>query len=404
MTLLRFNALAITAVFLLSNDAYSHPGGQDSYGCHNESATGTYHCHSGPLEGQSFASKDAMLAAVGDIWTPTDPEDPPVPSDPTDTGNLDDVPPYDRDLYRHWVDADGDCQNARHEVLIIESRIPVTLSANGCTVIAGEWYDPFTGNTYTNPSDLDIDHMVPLAETHYSGGYAWDEEKKKAYANDLLLSKSLIAVSSSANRSKGAQDPASWLPPNADYHCEYVKNWLEIKRRHPMGLDRDEWEAIESVLGAPLELGMREESQGWDEMAGRDSSAVFGLGVRRVDQCAYTRSPLSTDNIEITVSVLPDAEHINQEFLVFLVAEMGGILYSLDALGQFTPWGGDLGTLIPFSDSRLVRESFEFPVFAGVLNEVIGLNLYIGYGTESGDFVYTGNPIPFVVATESITP
>jgi hypothetical protein len=30
-------------------------------------------------------------------------------------------------------------------------------------------------------------------------------------------------VSASANRSKGARDPAVWLPPNQEFHCEYVR-------------------------------------------------------------------------------------------------------------------------------------------------------------------------------------
>jgi hypothetical protein len=43
-------------------------------------------------------------------------------------------PPYNRDLYGDWIDADGDCQNTRQEVLIEESLIPVELDSRGCRV------------------------------------------------------------------------------------------------------------------------------------------------------------------------------------------------------------------------------------------------------------------------------
>ena len=77
--------------------------------------------------------------------------------------------PYSRDLYEHWIDADRDCQNTRQEVLIAESLIPVMLDAQGCRVASGLWFDSFTGQEFTDPSGLHIDHMVPLAEAHRSG-------------------------------------------------------------------------------------------------------------------------------------------------------------------------------------------------------------------------------------------
>ena len=37
---------------------FSHSGGLDSLGCHHDRKRGGYHCHRGPLAGQSFSSKE----------------------------------------------------------------------------------------------------------------------------------------------------------------------------------------------------------------------------------------------------------------------------------------------------------------------------------------------------------
>ena len=44
--------------------ALAHGGGLDGYGCHHNRKAGGYHCHRGPLAGQSFGSKDEMIAVL----------------------------------------------------------------------------------------------------------------------------------------------------------------------------------------------------------------------------------------------------------------------------------------------------------------------------------------------------
>jgi hypothetical protein len=157
--------------------------------------------------------------------------------------------PYERSLYKHWVDADGDCQNTRQEVLIAESIVPVTFAdGRRCTVLSGEWHDPYTGQVFTDPRKLDVDHMVPLAEAHNSGGYGWDAKRRQAFANDLSHPDTLIAVSLSANRAKGDKDPARWLPANAAFRCTYVVEWLDVKKRWDLAIDRAERSEIDNVL------------------------------------------------------------------------------------------------------------------------------------------------------------
>jgi len=160
--------------------------------------------------------------------------------------------PYDRNLYPTWRDEDEDCQDTRQEVLIAESLQPPEMDDRGCRVVSGRWFDSYTGQTFTDPGDLDIDHIVPLAEAHRSGGDEWSAERRLNYANDLFHVDTLIAVSASANRSKGAKDPAQWLPSNQSYHCEYVRKWVVIKATWSLEMDAAEALTITDVLrGCP---------------------------------------------------------------------------------------------------------------------------------------------------------
>ena len=91
---------------------------------------------------------------------------------------------YDRGDWKHWTDADGNCQ----EALIAESLVPVTFEIDReCRVGSGKWYGAFTGAYFEDPGDVDVDHMVPLKNAHNSGGWAWSSAMKEEYANNLVM-------------------------------------------------------------------------------------------------------------------------------------------------------------------------------------------------------------------------
>ena len=118
------------------------------------------------------------------------------------------LPDYDRNDWKQWTDADRDCQDARNEVLIAESQTTVAYRTDRkCRVAAGEWLAPYTNTIVTDPGRLDVDHMVPLGNAHDSGAWQWSANQREQYANYLEDPQHLIAVTASANRSKGARGP-----------------------------------------------------------------------------------------------------------------------------------------------------------------------------------------------------
>ena len=160
-----------------------------------------------------------------------------------------DIPAYDRDQWRHWIDADGDCQDTRQEVLIDESTTQVTFkSARQCRVASGTWDGPFTGQLFNDPSDLDVDHMVPLANAHRSGGWDWDRAKKRRFANDLSYDGHLNAVLKSVNSYKRDKGPEAWKPPDQSYWCEYAIHWIKIKVDWDLTATKRELAALKQML------------------------------------------------------------------------------------------------------------------------------------------------------------
>ena len=141
---------------------------------------------------------------------------------------------------------DDDDEDTRVEVLIGESIVPAVVEerTRGRRVTSGLWVGKYTGTVTTSPSGFQIDHLVPLKEAHESGGHAWSEEQRRNFANDLDDAVALIAVRGGANGSKGARDPAEWMPPNRAYWCEYLESWVAVKQKYELSIDPEEASAL----------------------------------------------------------------------------------------------------------------------------------------------------------------
>ncbi|WP_167504730.1 HNH endonuclease family protein [Streptomyces malaysiensis] len=158
---------------------------------------------------------------------------------------------YERSKFKHWIDEDGDGCNTRAEVLIAEAVVPPTVGPR-CSLSGGLWRSYYDEADQTSARALDIDHVVPLAESWDSGASAWTPAERQAYANDLGDARALVAVTARENRSKADQDPAAWLPSSTGARCRYVGEWVAVKTRWGLSVDPMEADALEQVAaGCP---------------------------------------------------------------------------------------------------------------------------------------------------------
>ncbi|MFE6284323.1 HNH endonuclease family protein [Streptomyces sp. NPDC057877] len=153
---------------------------------------------------------------------------------------------YNRDLFPHWITISGTC-NTRETVLKRDGSGVVTDSS--CAATSGSWYSPYDGATWTAASDVDIDHLVPLAEAWDSGAGSWTTSRRQAFANDLTRPQ-LIAVTDNVNQAKGDQDPATWMPSRTAYRCTYVRAWVQVKYYYGLSVDSAEKSALTNYLAS----------------------------------------------------------------------------------------------------------------------------------------------------------
>ncbi|MEV0402743.1 HNH endonuclease family protein [Actinoallomurus sp. NPDC050550] len=151
---------------------------------------------------------------------------------------------YSRAKFPHWIDQGHQC-NTREVVLKRDGKNVHTNAK--CAATSGTWYSPYDGATWHKASDVDIDHMVPLAEAWRSGAKAWTTARRQAFANDLTHAQ-LWAVTDNVNQEKGDKDPALWKPPLKREWCVYARAWTDVKYQYRLTVDTKEKAALAAML------------------------------------------------------------------------------------------------------------------------------------------------------------
>lgn len=158
---------------------------------------------------------------------------------------------YDREgLFGGWIDADGDCEDTRQEIL--NRDLDNVVSTDGCTVDSGTLDpDPYTATTIefvrgpATSSDVQIDHVVSLGNAWITGARNLTQTQRVELANDPL---NLLAVDGPTNQAKSDKPADQWLPPNVDFHCQFVAIQIAVKTKYDLWVTAPERAAMAEVL------------------------------------------------------------------------------------------------------------------------------------------------------------
>jgi hypothetical protein len=164
---------------------------------------------------------------------------------------------YDRDQFgQSWRDVDRNGCDQRNDVLARDlAEVEYRPGTHSCVVLAGTFADPYSGRTVAfrrgrdTSDDVQIDHVVALANAWQTGAQQLDVDVRERFANDPL---NLMATQGSVNQQKGDGDAATWLPPARGFRCDYVARQVAVKAKYRLWVTAAERDAITAVLsGCP---------------------------------------------------------------------------------------------------------------------------------------------------------
>ncbi len=202
------------------------------------------------------------------------------------------VESYDRvHHFGRWVHdrRDGYCLNTRAKVLVRDAIGAVVFEKeNPCSVQSGEWNDPYANKILRDARlEVQIDHMVPLKNAYVSGAYKWNYKQRCLYGNYLGENFHLISVDGTENTRKSSAGPDGYMPPNKEYRCTYLKNWLMIKTLWGLEMTVSEAQAIkDAVVSENCDL------------------ATFHISVAEIK----IQQKFAAENADLCAKVIPEAQ------------------------------------------------------------------------------------------------
>lgn len=159
-----------------------------------------------------------------------------------------DMSPYRRAAFGDGWDYDPASGCNTRELVLIEEAVQEPVVDDRCRSTEGRWLSLYDGVEVDSVAELQIDHLIPLAEAWRSGAADWPQERREAFSNDLTHPDSLIAVSGSTNQSKGDSPPHRWMPPDPAAWCTYAEMWVGVKARWDLSVTEDEHATLAAVL------------------------------------------------------------------------------------------------------------------------------------------------------------
>lgn len=159
---------------------------------------------------------------------------------------------YQREAFgQAWLDADRNGCDTRNDILRRDLADVEFTERSRCRVAAGSFQDPYTAKTLDfrrgagTSRDVQIDHVVALADAWQKGAQQLTARQRQNFANDPV---NLVAADGPANQQKGAGDAATWLPGNRAFRCHYVARQVSVKAAYSLWVTQAEKDAMKRVL------------------------------------------------------------------------------------------------------------------------------------------------------------